>query len=192
MKKINKRPAVFLDRDGVIIVEKEFQIDPKSIEFIDGSIDGLKNLGSEYILAIVSNQSGVARGYFSIDDVIKLNRALDAKLKVAGITISGWYSCPHGPEDGCACRKPKPGLFLRAATDLDIDLERSWMIGDKSSDIAAGRGIGAKTILVETGYGGKEKGALSVEPDFIAADLKEAVGIIKALGKFRIKKPFSI
>ena len=184
MNNINRRPAVFLDRDGVIIFEKEFQADPRTIEFIEGSIEGLKDLDKNYILAIISNQSGIARGFFSEDDVIKFNLNLDAKLKAEGISVAGWYFCPHGPADRCSCRKPEPGLFLQAATELNIDLKRSWMIGDKSSDIAAGKWIGAKTILVETGYGGKEKGALLVEPDFIAADLNEGVGIIKTLGIF--------
>jgi D-glycero-D-manno-heptose 1,7-bisphosphate phosphatase len=182
---INKCPAVFLDRDGVIIVEKEFQVDPRTIEFIDGSINGLKNLDNDYILAVVSNQSGVARGYFSGDDVITFNLALNAQLGAAGITISGWYFCPHSPEDGCPCRKPQPGMFLRAEKELNIDLGQSWMIGDKTSDIAAGKYIGARTILVETGYGGKEKNALLIEPDFIAANLQEGVGIIKALGRIQ-------
>jgi D-glycero-D-manno-heptose 1,7-bisphosphate phosphatase len=178
MGKPDKAPAIFLDRDGVIIVEKHFQADPSTIEFIEGSIEALKNVNENFCKVVVSNQSGVARGYFSRDDVLSFNDALDSILRNHGIVIDGWYFCVHGPDDGCDCRKPKPGQFLKAADDLPIDLHQSWIIGDKSSDVAAGASLGLKTILVLTGYAGKEPNALSFKPDFIADNLYDAVNII--------------
>jgi D-glycero-D-manno-heptose 1,7-bisphosphate phosphatase len=177
-----KIPAVFLDRDGVIILEKNFQCDPQTIEFIPGSIDALVKLDG-FLLVVVSNQSGIARGYFAQDDVIKFHQALDSKLKHDGVSISAWYFCPHGPDDGCSCRKPRPGMILRAAQELPIDLDQSWIIGDKSSDIATGNAAGLKTIRVRTGYAGKEPGAKKVRPDYTADNLLAAVKIIND-GKF--------
>ena len=179
---LNKaHPAIFLDRDGVIVVEKNFQIDPAEIEFIPRSLDGLKKLDRDFLLVVVSNQSGVARGYFTHEDVINFNMTLDRKLRQSGISISGWYFCPHGPDDNCSCRKPLPGLLLQAAEELNINLYKSWMLGDKSSDIAAGKAAGTKTILVKTGYGGREDSALEIEPDFVLADLFDSIEMINSL-----------
>jgi histidinol-phosphate phosphatase family protein len=174
----SKSPAVFLDRDGVIIEEKQFQTDPDTIEFIPGSLEGLSNLKPGFIKVVVSNQSGVARGYFSEEDVVAFNQALDGQLRRKGIEISGWYYCPHGPDDACECRKPRSGMFRRAAAELPIDLARSWIVGDKSSDVAAGEALGMKTILVGTGYGGKEEGAEVCHADFAVDNLFIAVEII--------------
>jgi len=179
MTKNNKiKPAIFLDRDGVIIKEKNFLINPDEIKFYPGSIDALRSLGDDYAKVVVSNQSGVSRGYFSENDVKTFNLSLDIALKEFDITIDGWYFCPHGPDDGCECRKPKTGLIVRAADDLGLDLKNSWMIGDKSSDIQAGSSAGLKTILVKTGYGGNEANAVEVFPTFIADDLLAAVAYI--------------
>ncbi len=104
---------------------------------------------------------------------------LDKLLKDRGVKINAWYYCPHGPDDECSCRKPRPGMILKAAQDLPIDLETSWMVGDKSSDIATGNAAGLNTILVRTGYAGKEPGAKNVRPDYVADDLLAAVDIIK-------------
>lgn len=173
-----KSPAVFLDRDGVIIVEKNFQVDPNGIEFIPGSVEGLLNLNPKYLKVVVSNQSGIAKGYFTRDKAISLNKAVDEKLGLSAIKIDAWYFCPHGPDDGCDCRKPQPGLIRRAANELDIDLSQSWIIGDKSSDIRAGIAAGIRTVLVKTGYAGMEPGADDSKPDFIADNLYCAIDII--------------
>lgn len=171
-------PAVFLDRDGVIIVEKNFLVDLDEIEFIPRSLDALRNLDPRFFKVIVSNQSGVARGFFTAEDVNRFQEALGVMLESQGIALNGWYFCPHGPQDVCECRKPKPGLVLRAAMELPINLGKSWMVGDKSSDIAAGAAAGLKTILVNTGYAGKEPGYSNFAPDFVVDDLYEAVNII--------------
>jgi D-glycero-D-manno-heptose 1,7-bisphosphate phosphatase len=176
--KENEKPAVFLDRDGVIIVEKHFQVNPESIEFIPRATDGLLKLEGRFIKIIISNQSGVARGYFSSGDVINFNRVLNSNLNEIGINIDAWYFCPHGPDDSCSCRKPNPGMIQQAQKEHSIDLANSWVVGDKTSDIAAGSAMGLKTILVQTGYAGKEPDALDICPDYMAIDLFEAVNII--------------
>lgn len=178
LKDDKKSPAVFLDRDGVIIIEKHFQADSKSMEFLPGSVEGLQRLDSRYLRVVISNQSGISRGFYSHDDALNFNRALDTKLLELGVAVDAWYFCPHGPDDGCACRKPKPGLILKAAEELNIDLIDSWMIGDKSSDIGAGIAAGIKTILVRTGYAGSESGADNFKSDFIADNLYCAIDII--------------
>jgi histidinol-phosphate phosphatase family protein len=175
---IGHNRAVFLDRDGVIIVEKNFLADFSKVEYIPRSIDALKALSSKYRKIIVSNQSGIARGYFTVDQVDEFNRALTTNLEKRGTEIDAFYFCPHGPEDNCDCRKPNIGLFEKAQERFNINFKQSWMIGDKSSDIQAGKNIDAKTILVLTGYAGNEPGAISVKPDFTANDLFEAVEII--------------
>jgi D-glycero-D-manno-heptose 1,7-bisphosphate phosphatase len=173
-----ENPALFLDRDGVIIKEKNFQIDVDGIEFYPGTLEALSILDSRYIKVIISNQSGVARGRFNEGDVRKFNSGLEKLLSNSGVRMDGWYFCPHGPDDNCACRKPRPGMILRAAEDLSIAIDESWLVGDKSSDILAGRAAGLKTILVKTGYAGREPGSSNISPDYLADNLLEAVKII--------------
>lgn len=174
----NGRPAVFLDRDGVLIVEKDFSISPDDIEFFPETVDALNALGDRYLKIVISNQSGIARGYFKSEDVRKFNSELSRRLIKAGITIDGWYFCPHGPNDNCSCRKPKPGMIIKASKELGADPGQSWVIGDKSSDVEAGKSYGAKTILVKTGYGGAEPGATDVNPDYTADNLRDAIEYI--------------
>ena len=173
------RKAIFLDRDGVIIVEKNFISDISQLEFVPKAIEALKLVPSEYLKIIISSQSGIGRGYFTADQVDKFNTGLIIDLKKKGVLIDKIYYCPHSPDDNCECRKPKTGLFDLARRQFNIDYAKSWMIGDKSSDIQAGKNIGASTIQVLTGYAGEEPGAIKVEADFIADDLYEAVEIIK-------------
>lgn len=176
MKK--KRPAIFLDRDGVIIKEKNFLIDPDDIEFIPETIEAFDRINDKFAKVIVSNQSGISRGLFSAEDVEKFNEALSNKLSEKGIFIDGWYFCPHGPDDDCKCRKPQPGMIFTAAVELNIDLENSWIIGDKSSDIAAGKSAGVRAILVKTGYGGNEDNASEAAPIYIANNILDAINYI--------------
>lgn len=178
MQSSKKRPVLFLDRDGVIIMEKNFQIDIGAMEFYPGAVDALREADQRFKKIVVSNQSGIARKRFTQDDVDKFNLTLAGKLNKEGIRMDGWYFCPHGPGDNCMCRKPKPGMLLRAAEELSVELKESWMIGDKSSDILAGQNAGTKTILVRTGYAGKEPDAIPVKPDHIADNLYDAVQFI--------------
>ena len=178
MESSEKGPFLFLDRDGVIIVEKNFQIDIGEMELYPKAADALRAVDRRFLKVVVSNQSGIARKRFTQDDVEKFNHALSENLKRDGISIDGWYFCPHGPGDSCLCRKPKPGMLLRAADELPVELKDSWMIGDKSSDILAGQNAGTMTILVRTGYAGKEPGAIPVKPDHTADNLYDAVQFI--------------
>lgn len=156
-----KRRAVFLDRDGTINVEKDYLHRPEEFEFIPGApeaIGMLKDAG--YLVVVVTNQSGVARGYYGESDVKRIHHHMDELLAAHGTSVDGYYFCPHHAEKGmggyltdCDCRKPLPGMLLQAASELDIDLSASWMIGDKLADIEAGRGAGCTSFLVLTGYG---------------------------------------
>ncbi len=155
------RRAVFLDRDGTISKEKNYLHKIEDFEFIGGVVSALKKLqGAGFLLVVVTNQSGVARGFFSIETVQRLHEHMSHLLKGYGVSIDGIYICPHHPKRGnapykveCDCRKGKPGMILRAADDLGIDLSRSFMIGDKLTDIEAGGAAGCHSLLVRTGYG---------------------------------------
>lgn len=153
-----KPAAVFLDRDGTLNVEKEYVFRYEDWEWIPGAVSGLKKILSlGFRLVVVSNQSGVARGYYKVSDVQILHNRVANELETEGVHLSGFYFCPHGPADGCECRKPKPGMILQAGRELGIDLSRSFMVGDKLIDVEAGRAAGVRPILVGTGYGAVEK-----------------------------------
>lgn len=131
--------AVFLDRDGTLNQDAGYTHRISDWAWLPGALEGLKKLQENgWLLAVVSNQSGIGRGYYTWEDLQKLENWLDSQLASSGIRIAGWYYCPHLPSDGCDCRKPKPGLLLRAARELGIDLNASWLLGDKTGDIEAG------------------------------------------------------
>jgi D-glycero-D-manno-heptose 1,7-bisphosphate phosphatase len=147
-------PAIFLDRDGTIIVEKNYLGDPDQVVLLEGAGAGLRAMSRHSLpFVVVSNQSGVGRGYFSIDQARAVERRLEALLAQEGIAIAGWYMCPHAPDANCSCRKPLPGMINTAALDLDLDPGRSFVIGDKRSDIDLAFAVGATGILVTTGHG---------------------------------------
>jgi D-glycero-D-manno-heptose 1,7-bisphosphate phosphatase len=155
------REAVFLDRDGTLVEEVHYLGEPERVRLIAGAADAVRRLNDAGVLAVVvTNQAGVARGYFPEGRVAEVHRHLSALLAERGARIDAFYHCPHHPTEGvgeyrvaCGCRKPKPGLLLAAARELDIDLGRSWMIGDKLCDAQAGAAAGCRTILVRTGHG---------------------------------------
>jgi D-glycero-D-manno-heptose 1,7-bisphosphate phosphatase len=161
------KPAVFLDRDGVINVDHGYVHDEHDFEFIEGVFEATKLLKQQgYLLVLVTNQSGIARGKFSEDRFLSLTQWMDWNFVDHGVEFDGIYYCPHHPEYGqgaykqdCECRKPKPGMFISAKEFLDIDMEKSVMVGDKAEDImaAAAAGVGT-TILVRTGKPITEKG----------------------------------
>lgn len=155
-----RRRAVFLDRDGTLNVEKEYLHRYKEWAWISGAVPALRSLQKAgYRLVIVTNQSGIARGYYTGGDVARLHRRVASDLKKKGVLVDGFYVCPHAPAAGCACRKPAPGLLTRAAQELDLDLNGSFMIGDKASDAEAARRAGATPLFVRTGHGrGEERG----------------------------------
>lgn len=183
------RRAVFLDRDGTINVEKEYLHRIEDFEFIPGVPEAIRRLREAGFLVIVTtNQSGVARGYYPLAAVETLHRHLQAELARQGAAIDAFYVCPHHPTEGvgeyrndCGCRKGKPGMLLQAASDLGIDLSRSWMVGDKAADVEAGKAAGCRSILVLTGYGETEKPRVDPAVPTLA-DLTAAVRFIEAEG----------
>lgn len=156
--------AVFLDRDGTINIEKEYLYRKEDFEFIPGVPEAIRLLNKAGVLVVVvTNQSGVARGYYTEEDVENLHRHIARELKEAGAQVDAWLYCPHHPSGRgsyalpCDCRKPLPGMLREAARRYDIDLENSVMIGDKLADVEAGQAAGCRTILVRTGYGANEE-----------------------------------
>lgn len=153
--------AFFLDRDGVIIEETNFLSDPSRLRLIHGSGRAISLLNSNNIkVVVVTNQSGVARGFFDEATVSRIHDALDRILEREGARVDRYYYCPHHPTEGkgaylkdCPNRKPNPGMILKAKDELGIDLHASFMVGDKISDLLAGKRAGLKLVLVNTGYG---------------------------------------
>ena len=186
MSNHKKKPAVFLDRDGTINVDKHYLHKIEDFEFIPGALQAIKKLkNAGYLVVVVTNQSGVARGYFNMDDVTRLHGHIQQELAGAGTGIDAFYVCPHHLEKGlgefrkeCDCRKGRPGLLFQASADLDIDLKRSFMVGDKIADIEAGENAGCQPILVLTGYGQESRLRIDENRAIICADLASAVGVI--------------
>lgn len=156
-----KRPAAFIDRDGVINIEHGHVHKIADFEWVSGVFDGLRRLQSAgFALIVVTNQAGIAKGYFAESDFDRLTAHMLEHLNSEGILIEKVYHCPHHPRAAradlrrnCACRKPAPGMLLQAALDLGLDLARSVLVGDKSSDIEAGRAAGvARCLLVRSGH----------------------------------------
>jgi D-glycero-D-manno-heptose 1,7-bisphosphate phosphatase len=175
-------PLLFLDRDGTIIVEKGFPKDPDEVELIPGAAAAIRTLRALGLRAVViSNQSGIGRGYLTREDVERGNARLLDLLAAEGTTLDAVYFCPHAPTDGCTCRKPQRTLLDRAAADLGGDLSRSFFVGDKKDDVDAGRNVGATTFLVRTGYGEKQTFPGGEGPDHVVADLAEAAAKIAEL-----------
>ena len=173
------RAAAFLDRDGTIIVEKDYLADPDLVAIEAGAIEGLKMLAAErYVLVVVSNQSGIGRGYFSREQAEAVNQRVDALLRAEGVEIAGWYMCPHEPDSDCQCRKPRPGLVHAAAADLGLDLARSVVIGDKRSDVELAHAIGGTGILVTTGHGLKHRAWAYASGAAVCSDLRDAAQIL--------------
>lgn len=146
--------TLFLDRDGTVIVECDYLSDPEKVVLEEGAISGLKRFSDAgFSLAIVSNQSGIARGFFGEKELFAVNQRLDTLLRAEGIVVSSWQHCPHGPGDECTCRKPKPGMLDKVDSDNPVDWSASLMVGDKSSDIEAAQLRGVRGALVKTGHG---------------------------------------
>ena len=156
--------AVFIDRDGTINEEKEYLYRTDEFTFIPGAPQAIRLLKEAgYLVIVVTNQSGVARGYYTEEDVHLLHRHIAALLEQSGARVDAWFYCPHHPAGRgsyalpCSCRKPLPGMLMQAAARYDIDLESSIMIGDKLVDVEAGAAAGCRSILVRTGYGSEEE-----------------------------------
>lgn len=194
---INSSRALFVDRDGTIIVDKNFLSKPEEIEFEPGAVEALRLAGRMgFKLVILSNQSGVARGFFGVDTVERINERLLSMLSAEGIEVDALYYCPH-LRDGvvkeyaleCDCRKPAPAMVEEAARQLGVDLRRSYVIGDKMDDFNLGRVIGACPILVRTGHGRRQEQRLNLccitnRETVVRDDLFSAVKNIKAMERY--------
>ncbi|MBN2640316.1 MAG: HAD family hydrolase [Victivallales bacterium] len=172
---MNEKPkACFLDRDGVIIEEKNYLGDPDGVEILPGVPEALKMLKDEkFLLIVISNQSGVARGYFDLAAVDAVNARINKLLRGEGVELDAFYTCPHHPEhDGvCPCRKPAPGMIEQAVKDFNIDLKHSFLVGDKRSDVEAAVNAGIPGIMVMTGHGKAQtvSADTSLAPDLLHA-----------------------
>jgi D-glycero-D-manno-heptose 1,7-bisphosphate phosphatase len=177
------RRFALVDRDGTINVERNHITDPGQIELIPGSARALVRLRDELGMGIVivTNQAHVGRGLLSLEGLRRIHERLLTLLEDEGATIDAIETCPHAPEDGCSCRKPAPGLALRAAERFGFDPAASVVIGDHAGDVALGARIGATSVQVLTGHGVEEREAAAPFADHVAADLAEAVDIIAAL-----------
>lgn len=154
-------PAIFLDRDGTINVEKTYLYRAEDWEWIPGAKEAIRKFKqSGYRVVVVSNQAGIARGMYEPSDVDLLHTFVQQELAYIGTTIDAFYYCPHHPDfsGNCSCRKPAPGMLIQATLDLNLDLARSWMVGDKLIDVQTGHVAGVQSVMVRTGYGiGEQK-----------------------------------
>jgi histidinol-phosphate phosphatase family protein len=165
------RPAILLDRDGTIIIDKVYLNDVNKIEYMANAIEGLRkfrDLG--YLLVVVTNQSGVARGIVPIDVLYKIHDRIRSDLAREGVTIAGFYYAPHSVESNDPTRKPNPGMLFQARSDWNLDLRRSYMIGDRDTDVQAGKNAGARTIYLDHTFPLSDK----FKPDFSCGDLLTA------------------
>jgi D-glycero-D-manno-heptose 1,7-bisphosphate phosphatase len=173
-----RQKAIFLDRDGVINKEKNYLYKEKDFEFIDGVFKACRYFQEiNYRLIIVTNQSGIARGYYQKEDFHKLTKWMLGQFANQGINILDVFFCPHGPESTCNCRKPKPGMLLEAKEKYKIDMKNSWMIGDKEADVGAANAAEIEsTILVKTGHDIDE---VNSNAKFILKSMQDTIGFIK-------------
>lgn len=175
------RPAAFIDRDGTIILEKVYLSDPDGVELIPGTVEALTSLrDAGFALVVVTNQAGIARGLYGVEDYEAVAARLDEILAKQGIVVDRTEYCPHHPDatGPCECRKPETGMYRRAAAALDLDLASSYYIGDKLSDAVPAGVLGGQGILVRTGYGAE------LEPEapddvWVVDDLHEASRVIR-------------
>lgn len=177
-----RKPFVLLDRDGTLIEEKNYLCDPNEVVLLPGVGEGLAALQqSGFGLAVVTNQAGIGRGYYQKADMDAVNDRMAAYLSEYGVHLNGLFFCPHHPDAGCLCRKPRPGLVMQAMRQLPgFFPDFSYVVGDKASDVDLALGVGASGILVRTGYGKQEETAVATCADYVADDLLSAARWIMA------------
>lgn len=181
-----ERKAVFLDKDGTLIPDVPYNVNPDLISLEDGVIEGLRLLQQAgYIFVVISNQAGVARGYFQLHELEKVRQKIDFLLNKEGIEIEAYYFCPHHPEGriaeftrACECRKPRPGMILQAVKDLEISTKDSWMIGDILNDVEAGNRAGCRTIIIDNGNETEWVESSFRTPTYVAANFLNAANFI--------------
>ncbi|GEO81939.1 D-glycero-alpha-D-manno-heptose-1,7-bisphosphate 7-phosphatase [Pararhodospirillum oryzae] len=175
------RRAVLLDRDGTINVDVHYLSDPDQLRLLPGAAQGLRRLqAAGFALIVVTNQSGVARGVIDPEVLDRIHDRFHALLAEEGVTLTGLHACVHGPDDDCACRKPRPGLVEAAQALTPFDPAQSYMIGDKQADLDLGLGVGACSILVRTGHGRETEAEGAPGAAFVADSLDEAASFILA------------
>lgn len=169
--------AVFIDRDGTMAKDVHYCSRPEDFELLPNTAKAIKSLNKHgFKVIVVTNQSGIARGYFTEETLAKIHEKMKKELAKESAWVDAIYYCPHHPDDSCDCRKPKPKLVLQAAKDFDIDLEHSFVVGDLQMDVELGKAVGSCTILVDTSS--LQVGEGQHKPDGIAPDIIEAVRII--------------
>jgi len=178
--------AIFIDKDGTLLENVPYNVDPSRICLCRGAARSVKRLvDNGYLPVLISNQSGVALGYFEEDDLVPVVRKIQELLLAEGTNIVNFYFCPHHPQGivpeytiMCACRKPAPGMLFEAARDLRIDLRKSWMIGDILHDVEAGNRAGCRTILIDNGNETEWHETETRTPDYVVNDMREAADVI--------------
>ena len=171
------RSAVFIDRDDTLMIDVGYCNDPDLVRLLPGAAEGVRQLrNAGYLIVIATNQSGIGRGYFDSETLEAIHERLRHELLQNGADFDAVYYCPHIPAEGCECRKPKPGLLLRAASELGIDLQSSYAVGDRDIDIQAGKAAGTRTILVLHGHAKRYDKDASA--DIIVENLAEAASSI--------------
>lgn len=175
--------AALLDRDGTVIADRGYLADPARVEILPRAAEGLARMRSCGLgLAILTNQSGVGRGYFGEAELCAVNRRMEELLEAQGVRLDGIYYCPCHPDQRCDCRKPKPGLARAASAELGFDPARSFVIGDKDSDMGMGRAVSARTFLVRPGAAGDNLGPeFEARPDYVVEDLLDAAQRIEEI-----------
>jgi D-glycero-D-manno-heptose 1,7-bisphosphate phosphatase len=174
-----RNKVVVLDRDGTIVVDRHYLSDPAALEFEPGAAVGLRKLSDMgFRLVMITNQSGIARGFFSLAQLQAVHERLRQMLHSIEVRLEGIYYCPHGPEEGCDCRKPELGLLRQASQELGFEISQSIVIGDKDSDVEFGRRAAAITMLISKP--GSRPGSTTT-PDYIVGNLNDAADIIGQL-----------
>ena len=176
------RPAAFIDRDGTLIVEREYLADPDRVELVPGAVDALRRLEEAgYARVVVTNQSGIARGWYGEDDYRAVLDRINELLAADRVSLDAVLHCPHHPDftGPCDCRKPGPGMYRAASEELALAPERSWFVGDKLTDVAAAARFGGRAVLVRTGYGREEERLVPQDVE-VADDMPAAADLILA------------
>jgi histidinol-phosphate phosphatase family protein len=179
------KQVILLDRDGTIVIDREYLSDPAGLEFLPHAAEGLQRLRAlGHRLVIISNQSGVGRGFLTLDQLQTINDRLSKMMQEIGAPLAGIYCCPHRPDENCDCRKPRTRLVEQAASELQFDPRQAIVIGDKASDVELGQRLGARTILIASRTPDSRTAtppAMPFPPDYTAPDLLAAALLIEQL-----------
>lgn len=166
--------AIFLDRDGTLVQDVGYLTNPAQLVVLPGSVEGIRLLQDWFLIIVVTNQSAIGRGLLDESSLSRIQRSLVENLHARGVRIDAIYSCPHHPRAGCSCRKPAPGMLVQASADFNIRLDRSYLIGDKGSDILAGKRAGVAATVLIPSHQTKHTPTEASTPAYVANGLQEA------------------